>query len=134
MCSHINTTAKSIKKMEVINQSARRTDNNLLVITHLSQLLYYVTGFGGLLVPLILWLTQKDKVEGMDVHGKSIVNFQLTLILIMVLSIPGIFLFGLGILGLIYVGFAGFIIPIINGVKAGNGEPPSYFGTIRFLS
>jgi len=120
--------------MEVINQSARRTDNNLLVITHLSQLLYYVTGFGGLLVPLILWLTQKDKVEGMDEHGKAIVNFQLTLILIMVLSIPGIFLFGLGILGLIYVGFVGFIIPIINGVKAGNGEAPSYFGTIRFLS
>ncbi|KAA3623313.1 MAG: DUF4870 domain-containing protein [Flavobacterium sp.] len=120
--------------MEVINQSAMRTDNNLLVITHLSQLLYYLTGFGGLIVPLILWITQKDKVEGMDEHGKSVVNFQLTLILIMVLSIPGIFLFGLGILGLIYVGFAGFIIPIINAVKAGNGEPPSYFGTIKFIS
>lgn len=120
--------------MEVINQSAKRTDTNLLVITHLSQLLYYLTGFGGLVVPLILWLTQKDTVAGMDEHGKSIVNFQLTLILITILSIPGIFLFGLGILGLIYVGFVGFIIPIVNAVKAGNGEAPSYFGTIRFLS
>ena len=120
--------------MEIINHSAKRTDTNLLVITHLSQLLYYITGFGGLVVPLILWLTQKDKVADMDEHGKAIVNFQITLILIMVVSIPGIFLFGLGILGLIYVGFAGFIIPIVNAVKAGNGESPSYFGTIRFIS
>ena len=121
-------------KMEVINHSGKRIDNNLIVVTHLSQLLYYITGFGGLVVPLILWLTQKDKVAGMDEHGRAIVNFQLTLILITIISIPGIFLFGLGILGLIYVGLAGLIIPIINAVKAGNGESPSYFGTIKFLS
>jgi hypothetical protein len=120
--------------MEVINHNAKRVDNNLLVVTHLTQLLYYITGFGGLVVPLILWLTQKDKVVGMNEHGKAIVNLQLTLILITIISIPGILLLGLGILGLIYVGFAGFIIPIVNAVKAGNGEPPTYFGTIRFLS
>jgi hypothetical protein len=120
--------------MEVINHSGKRIDNNLIVVTHLSQLLYYITGFGGLVVPLILWLTQKDKVAGMDEHGRAIVNFQLTLILITIISIPGIFLLGLGILGLIYVGLAGFIIPIINAVKAGNGESPTYFGTIKFLS
>ncbi|NNJ82498.1 MAG: DUF4870 domain-containing protein [Flavobacteriaceae bacterium] len=120
--------------MEVINHSGKRIDNNLLVVTHLSQLLYYITGFGGLVVPLILWLTQKDKVAGMDEHGKAVVNFQLTLILITVISIPGIFLLGLGILGLIYVGLVGFIIPIVNAVRAGNGESPTYFGTIRFIS
>lgn len=43
-----------------------RKDNQLLVVTHLSQLLTFVTGFGGLIVPLILWATQKDKVLQMD--------------------------------------------------------------------
>lgn len=119
--------------MEVINHTAKRTDNQLLVITHLSQLLTYVTGFGGLIVPLILWLTQKDQVVGMDVHGKSIVNFQLTVLLITILSIPGIFLFGLGILSLIFIGTVAFIIPIVNAVRASNNEPPSYFCTIRFI-
>jgi uncharacterized protein len=119
--------------MEVLNHTAKRTDTSLLVITHLSQLLTYITGFGGLIVPLILWLTQKNKVEGMDEHGKAIVNFQLTLILIAILSIPGILLFGLGILGLIFVGIVGFIIPIVNAVKANNGESPGYFATIRFI-
>ena len=120
--------------MEVINQTNMRRDTNLLVVTHLSQLLHYVTGFGGLVVPLILWLTQKDKIIGMDEHGKAIVNFQITLLLIILLCIPGIFLFGLGILGFIYAGIIGFIIPIVNAVKASQGESPSYFSTIRFIS
>jgi uncharacterized protein len=120
--------------MEVLNHTAKRTDTSLLVITHLSQLLTYITGFGGLIVPLILWLTQKNKVEGMDEHGKAIVNFQLTLILIAILSIPGILLFGLGILGLIFVGIVGFIVPIVNAIKANKGESPSYFATIRFIA
>lgn len=119
--------------MEVLDHTAKRIDPGLLAVTHLLQLLTYVTGFGGLIVPLILWLTQKDKVAGMDEHGKSIVNFQLTLLIIAIASIPGILLLGLGILGLIFVGVVGFIIPIVNAIKAYNGESPSHFCTIRFI-
>ena len=119
--------------MEVINHTAKRTDNQLLVITHLSQLLTYVTGFGGLIVPLVIWASSKDKVEGLDEHGKAIINFQISLILYTIISIPAILLLGLGILMLIFVGIIGFVLPIVNAVRAGNGEPPSYFGTIRFI-
>ena len=61
--------------MEQYNQDFKRVDNNLLVATHLCQLLTYISGFGGLVVPLVLWLTQKDKVASMDIQGKQIVNF-----------------------------------------------------------
>ncbi|MCW9038017.1 DUF4870 domain-containing protein [Altibacter sp.] len=120
--------------MEVINHTHKRTDTNLLVITHLSQLLGYLIGFGSLIVPLIIWLSSKDKVEGMDLHGKSVVNFQLSLLLYIIISIPAILLLGLGILMLIGVGIIGFVLPIVNAVKASNGEAPSYFMTIRFIS
>tara|TARA_R110002167_G_scaffold91462_8_gene246178 strand:+ start:938 stop:1303 length:366 start_codon:yes stop_codon:yes gene_type:complete len=121
--------------MELINQkSALRTDNQLLALTHLSQLLTYVTGFGGLIVPLLLWVSSKEKVAGMDEHGKAIVNFQLSMLLFTVLSIPAILLFGLGILSLIFIGVIAFILPIVNAVKASNGEAPSYIMTIRFIS
>ncbi len=120
--------------MEIITHKTKRTDNQLLVITHLSQLLTYLTGFGGLIVPLVIWLTSKDNVVGMDEHGKSIVNFQLSMLLIAILSIPAILLFGLGILGLIAVSIVAFILPIVNAVRASNGESPSYFMTIRFIS
>ncbi len=121
--------------MEIINQKdALRTDNQLLVITHLSQLLTYITGFGGLIVPLLIWLTSKDKVEGMDEHGKAIINFQLSVILLTFLSIPAILLLGLGIISLIVIGITAFILPIVNAVRASNGEAPSKFMTIPFIS
>ena len=121
--------------MEIINQEPTlRTDTQLLVITHISQLLTYITGFGGLIVPLIIWLSTKDSVEGMNEHGKSIVNFQLSMLLFTILSIPAIFLLGLGILTLILVGVLAFVLPIVNAVRAGNGESPSYFMTIKFIS
>ena len=68
-----------------------RTDNQLLVITHLSQLLTFVTGFGGLIVPLVLWVTQKEKVYQMDEQGKAIINFQLSMIIYAILCIPAIY-------------------------------------------
>ena len=105
-----------------------------MAVTHLTQLLSYVTGFGSLIVPLIIWLSSKDKVEGMNEHGKAIINFQISLILYIIISIPAILLLGLGILGLIGAGILGFILPIVNAVKASNGESPSYFMTIRFIS
>ena len=119
--------------MEIINQSAKRVDSSLLIITHLSQLLTYLTGCGGLIVPLLLWVSSKETVQGMDEHGKSIINFQLSLLLWLVLSVPAILLLGLGLLGFLFVGIVGFILPIVNAVRASNGESPSYFGTIRFI-
>ena len=120
--------------MELVNSNVLRKNNSLLAITHLSQLLHYVTGFGGFLVPLIIWLSSRNTVEGMDEHGKSIINLQLSLLLYIILSIPAILLLGLGILTLIGVGIVGFVLPIINAVKASNGESPSYFLTIKFIS
>lgn len=122
--------------MQVISvtQTGKRTDTNLLVFTQLSQLLTYVTGFGGFVVPLILWLVKKDEVIGMDEHGKNIINFQITMFLIALISIPAIFLLGLGILSLIWVGVVSFVMPIVNAVRANKGEAPSYFSTIRFIS
>lgn len=119
--------------MESNYHTLKRTDNQLLVITHLSQLLTYVTGFGGLIAPLIIWATQKDKVVDMDAHGKSIVNFQLSILIYSIISVPLIFV-GIGILTLILIGILAFVMPIINGVKASNGELPSYPLSINFVS
>ncbi|SEL51331.1 hypothetical protein SAMN04487910_2684 [Aquimarina amphilecti] len=103
-----------------------RQDRSLLVITHLSQLLDLVTGFGGFVVPLILWLTQREQVLAMDNHGKSIMNFQISMFIYAIVCIPLILLFGVGILGLIVIGILCLVFPIINAIKASNGEEPSY--------
>ncbi|NNC34709.1 MAG: DUF4870 domain-containing protein [Croceitalea sp.] len=120
--------------MEVLHHNVLRKDNTLLSLTHLSQLLHYVTGFGGFVIPLIIWLTSRNSVEGMDEHGKAIINLQLSLLLYIVLSIPAILLLGLGILTLIARGVLGFILPIVNAIRASNGEEPTYFLTIPFIN
>lgn len=122
--------------MEIINQSTEttmRVDRPLLAATHLTQLISYVIGFGGLITPLIIWLATKNSVQGMDQHGRAIINLQLSLILYVILSIPAILLLGLGILTLIGAGILGFVLPIVNAVRASNGESPSYFLTIPFI-
>ncbi len=119
--------------MEVINQNVIRKDTTLLSITHLTQLLHYVTGFGGFIVPLIIWLSSRRTVEGMNEHGKAVINLQLSLLFYIILSIPAILLLGLGILGLIGVAILGFVLPIVNAVRAANGESPSNFMTIPFV-
>lgn len=123
--------------METFNDSkthfAMRTDNQLLMLTHFSQLLTYVTGFGGLLVPIIIWAVNRDKVAGLNEHGKEIINFQLTMLLLALICIPLIFALGLGIIGLIIIGILSFVMPIVNGISASSGVFKSYPLTIRFI-
>lgn len=111
-----------------------RKDNQLLAITHLSQLITLVIGFGSLLLPLILWMTQKEKVFQMDEHGKSIVNFQLSLIVYCIACVPLILLFGLGLLGFAVLGIIAIVFPIINAIKANRGETTSYPLSLNFIS
>ncbi|WP_046758179.1 DUF4870 domain-containing protein [Kordia jejudonensis] len=111
----------------------RRKDNQLIVITHLSQLSSFVLGFGSLIVPLILWACNKNDVYEMDEQGKQIVNFQLSMLIYTIASIPLILFFGLGLLLLLTVCVLLFIMPIINAVKVSNGNEPYYPMTLNLL-
>jgi len=106
----------------------------LLVVTHLSQLLTAITGFGGLIVPLVIWFTKKDEDYQIDEQGKKIINFQLSLILNFIICIPLILVFGLGLLGFIILGIVSVLYPIINAIKANNGENPTYPLTYNFIN
>ncbi|MEN8834998.1 MAG: DUF4870 domain-containing protein [Polaribacter sp.] len=110
-----------------------KENKQLLVLTHLSQLLDFVSGIGGFVVPLILWLTKKDEVYDMDEHGKAILNFRISMFIYVIICIPLILLLGLGILGLIVLGFSYLIFPITNAIKASNGELPSYPFSFKFI-
>ncbi|SHJ82199.1 hypothetical protein SAMN04487911_1415 [Arenibacter nanhaiticus] len=111
----------------------KEQNNQLLVLTHLSQLLDLVTGFGGFIVPLVIWLTKRDTIMGMDENGKSIINFQLSMFLYAIISIPFILFCGAGFIGLIAVGIMCLVFPIVNAVKVSSGENPKYPLSIKFI-
>ena len=83
-----------------------KEDKQLLVLTHLSQLIILITG--------------------LDQQAKEIINFQISLIIYVLLCIPLILLFGLGLLGFIVLGISSIIFPIINAMKVNNDETPNY--------
>ncbi|AOW16571.1 tRNA modification GTPase [Polaribacter vadi] len=110
-----------------------KEDKQLLVITHLSQLLDFVTGIGGFIVPLVLWLTKRDEVYKMDEQGKAIINFRISMFIYILICIPLIILFGLGIVGIIVISIFYLIFPIINAIKVSNNEEPNYPLSITFI-
>ncbi len=116
--------------MEVINH--KKQDREMLMVMHLSQLLNLITGFGGIIVPIILWQLKKDEIEQMDEQGKEVVNFQISLfIYLLVGGILAVIL--IGFLVLAVVAIIGLIFPIINGIKAKDGNPVNYPFTIKFI-
>ena len=108
-----------------------KKNNKLVVLTHLSQFLDCITGIGGFLVPLVIWLSKKDEIEGMDVHGRAILNFRINMFMGLIFCIPLILFFGLGILGFIAIGIFYLIFPIINAIRASNEDAPKYPTLIR---
>ena len=123
---HIDNQSNQINTM--------RQDRSLIVLTHLSQLITLVIGFGSLIVPLIIWATNKERVYQLDDHGKKIINFQISLIIYSIICIPLILLLGLGLLGLIVIGIIAIVFPIINAIKASHGETPQYPLSLNFIS
>ena len=110
-----------------------REDKQLLVLTHLSQLLDFVSGVGGFILPLVIWIIKKDEIVDMDRQGKEILNFRISMFIYILICIPLILLLGLGILGLIVIGFFYLIFPIVNAVRVSNGQEPNYPLTLKII-
>jgi len=109
-----------------------KQDNQTIVLMHLSQLATFVIAFGSILIPLIIWLTQKEKIKDLDTHGKQILNFQFSLLIYSFICIPLVFI-GIGIIGLIVILILSIVYPIKNAIRASNEQFPVYPYSITFL-
>jgi uncharacterized Tic20 family protein len=109
-----------------------KQDNQTIVLMHLSQLATPIIAFGSILIPLIIWFTQKEKVKDLDTHGKMILNFQFSMLIYSFVCIP-LVLVGVGILGLLIILVVSIVYPIKNAVRASNQEAPEYPYSITFL-
>lgn len=71
---------------------------NIATFIHLSTFSRFFIPFGNFIGPVILWITNKEKSEFIDAHGKQAINFQISILLYAIilgaLTIP-FFIFGL---------------------------------------
>jgi len=102
------------------------------MIMHLSQLVNVLFFPIGIVAPIVLWQTQKDKMPALDAHGKMVTNWMISMTIYMFVSIVLMFVL-IGFLTILAVAIMGIVFPIIGGIKANNGELWSYPMTIKFL-
>lgn len=55
----------------------KKEDLKLLVLMHLSVVTYVVIPIGNILIPLIFWVSKKDKIIKLDEKGTRLLNFQI---------------------------------------------------------
>jgi len=119
-----------------------KNDKNYSAITHLSGFAGWFFPFGNILAPLVLWVAKKNESPYINEHGKSAVNFQLSLvlygILLVILFVPiAILTLGLGVIAIVLGIIPAIILKIIlivsASIKANNGEHYQYPFTIEFI-
>lgn len=116
------------EKAKILNRPATTPlwgmeENTYLMLMHLSQL---ITAF---ILPLIMWLANKDLNENIDKHGKNIMNFIISYTiysLVLCVTIIGIPI--AGVLGIVC-----FIFIIMAAIKANSGIYWQYPLTIQFF-
>lgn len=99
---------------------------------HLSQLAGLIVPFAGIILPIILWQTQKEKMPALDAHGKMVVNWMISAAIYAAASVV-LMIILVGFFTLLAVAVLHIVFPIIGAMKANNGELWQYPLTIKFL-
>lgn len=107
-------------------------NSGVLVLLHISGLIDCVLWPIGLILALVLWLTNREKPD-VDAHGKEVMNWKIFTAIVCIAALP---------LVCIYVGFLVWFVmwvltviyAIIGAIKASNGELiryPMFFRLIK---
>jgi uncharacterized Tic20 family protein len=100
---------------------------------HLSGLAFALVFPLGVVLPILLWQTQRDKMPALDAHGKMITNWMISATIYGVVSFVLMFVL-VGLLTGAVVWLMAVIFPIIGAIKANNdGDLWEYPLTIKFL-
>ena len=114
------------------NKVLTETERNWAMLCHLSAFAGFFFPFGGIIGPLICWLSRKDESDWVNLNGKNSLNFQLSVILYIVLAVPLCFII-IGIPIVIMLVTLKIICIIIASVKAAKGELFRYPLLIPFI-
>ncbi len=114
------------------NRVLTETERNWAMFCHLSAFAGFFFPFGAIIGPLICWLSRRDESSWVNVNGRNSMNFQLSILLYIVLAIPLCFIvIGIPIiLGLLTLKV---VCIIIASIKASKGENFRYPLVIPFI-
>ncbi|MFC3120619.1 DUF4870 domain-containing protein [Agaribacter flavus] len=103
-----------------------------LMLMHLSTLAGFVIPFGGLILPIVMWVTNKENSKDIDEHGKVVMNWVISAIIYSIICTILTFIL-IGILGFIVLGICALVFAIIGAIKANDGILWHYPLSIKFF-
>lgn len=65
-------------QVEELLDYGKEKDSSYLILLHLSVLSFLFVPVGNIILPLILWVNKKEKIEGLHTLGKNLLNFQIS--------------------------------------------------------
>jgi uncharacterized Tic20 family protein len=90
-------------------------------LVHLSPFVASVVGLP-FLGPLVIYLVLRDRGPFVRFHAAQALNFQLVVLLGLVVSIPLILAFGLGLLLMVVIAVAAVVLQVVAAVSANSGQ------------
>ena len=105
-----------------------------MLLIHGTPFLGLIIPFASILVPLFIWISKADDNKIYDAHGRAVINFHATIILLLIISLllffpfPGYNFFGTGAVVLY-----GLIMSILNIMWAMDSQTYNYPLSIPFL-
>jgi uncharacterized protein len=113
-------------------QPVNQEEKNWVTGVHASALLGYVFPLAWLIGPLVVWLAKREEIPAVDVHGRDVLNFQITMLIAMfVAGLLSIILIGIPVL--IVLGIVQLVATILGTIKASQGERFKYPWSAKFL-
>ena len=121
-----NSSATNMKPLFGMSQ------NTYLLLMHLSQFASWLIPYIGIIIPILMWTTNKDNNAEVDKHGRNILNFNISYaIYATVAAVLLLILVGFALLFVLFVVFV--VAVVIASLKAANGEYWEYPFTIKFF-
>lgn len=114
------------------NRLLTESERNWAMLCHLSAFAGFFFPFGGIIGPLIFWLSRKDDSTWVNINGKAALNFNLSMLLYIVLALP-LMLIIIGIPIIIALGILKIVCITIASIKSARGEVFRYPLSIPFI-
>lgn len=90
------------------------------MLMHLSMLGNFLIPMAGLVLPIIMWATNKDQFKEVDIHGRNIFNWMLSMFIYFCICVVLVFVL-VGIPLMIVLGIVNIVFVIIGAIKANDG-------------
>uniref|UniRef100_UPI0032173F66 helix-turn-helix domain-containing protein n=1 Tax=uncultured Draconibacterium sp. TaxID=1573823 RepID=UPI0032173F66 len=146
------SVAFDVSPDEIVDWTVKE-DNGFLLGLNLSALTFIVFPLLGILVPLIVWISKKDKVKNVNELAKDLLNFQITWTIILFFGYVAIILSAfakihisgdvdaglissrvfLNLIFLVVMYAFNIVIVVVNTFRLRNYTLAKYFPRIRFV-